>query len=94
MVLLAGDVDQAIRARTDAGVYADVFATVKEINETSANFAENKCYHGFVGGLSGGSVRDQTCTAYGFSLRLQWQTLTTQLDTAETGVFPIILTPI
>jgi hypothetical protein len=82
MVMLALDIDRSIRERTDAGVYADIFGTVDDISDSSAKFAENGCFKGFVGGFSGGE-RDQACTAYGLSLRTGWLTLTMQLETAE-----------
>lgn len=84
MVSLAFDIDRTVRSRSDAGVYADTFSTIDSIRDASKGFSDDRCYNGFTGGLSGGTARDQSCTAWGFSLRLQWQTLTMQLDTAET----------
>lgn len=84
MVSFAYELDNAVRARPDAGIYGDIFETIDGMSDTSEGFADNRCFDGFKGGLTGNTVRDQNCTAYGMSLRLQWQTLTTQIGTAET----------
>jgi hypothetical protein len=86
MVTVAYSLRSAAEDHPASADYAKFVASIDSLEDNVESFSANRCYLGYTPALTGGgTIHDQNCSAYGFTIALGWQTAKLALSAVEPG---------